>query len=124
MIDIEQIKLQSLLDSAKPIINEEIERKKASKLRGECFNIFQILRMETDEEHTHSALLAEFLDPKGSHGCGNKFLHLFLQKLILDGFLDESSTKVEIEKNIGRIDDQYKSLSSTWKCKNDFVYIC
>lgn len=109
MIDIEQSKLQSLLDSAKPIINEEKERKKASKLRGECFNIFQILRMETDEEHTHSALLAELLNPKGSHGCGNKFLHLFLEQLQLKDPLDEASTKVEIEKNIGRIDDQYES---------------
>lgn len=30
---------------------------------GESFNLFEILGRETDEVHTHSAILAEMLDP-------------------------------------------------------------
>jgi hypothetical protein len=52
-------------------------------LSGEDFNIFSVMSMETDEVFTHSALLAELLNPKGSHGLGSKPLKLFM-----DQFLD------------------------------------
>lgn len=41
------------------------------------FNIFSILRQESDEVNLHSRFLHELLNPKGSHGLGPKFLHLF-----------------------------------------------
>ena len=44
---------------------------------GANFNIFEILDRETDEVHTHSAILANLLDPKGSHGQGIAFARLF-----------------------------------------------
>ena len=40
---------------------------------GQGFNLFEILKRETDEVHTHSAILAELLDPQGSHGQGPVF---------------------------------------------------
>ena len=46
---------------------------------GENFNIFKILKMETKEVKTHSAFLAELLNPKGSHGKGDIFLKLFIE---------------------------------------------
>lgn len=45
---------------------------------GEQFNVFSILGVEADEVRTHSAFLADLLNPKGSHRQGDAFLKLFL----------------------------------------------
>ena len=45
---------------------------------GEDFNIFSILRVEADEVRTHTAFLADLLNPQGSHCQGAAFLNLFL----------------------------------------------
>lgn len=42
------------------------------------FNVFHLLGVAADERHTHSALLAELLNPGGSHGQGHHFLQHFL----------------------------------------------
>ena len=47
---------------------------------GENFNLFKILGRETDEVHTHSATLAELLNPNGSHGQGPVFARLFAKR--------------------------------------------
>ena len=47
---------------------------------GQSFNLFAILGRETDEVRTHSAILAELLDPTGSHGQGPVFAHLFAKR--------------------------------------------
>ena len=44
---------------------------------GENFNVFSIL----DSEKTHSAIIAELLNPQGSHNQGTLFLKLFLDQL-------------------------------------------
>ncbi len=46
----------------------------------EAFNIFRLLRKETDKVNLHSRFLAELLNPKGSHGMGAAFLVLFLKR--------------------------------------------
>ena len=48
---------------------------------GENFNLFAILGRETDEVRTHSAILAELLDPSGSHGQGAVFLRQFVDRV-------------------------------------------
>lgn len=50
---------------------------KQRELSGENFNIFSIMSMESDEVFTHSAIIAELLNPKGSHSLGTKPLELF-----------------------------------------------
>lgn len=52
------------------------------KLSGEDFNIFSIMSMESDEVFTHSALLAELLNPKGTHGLGELPLQLFINEFL------------------------------------------
>ena len=52
------------------------------KLSGEEFNIFSIMSMESDEVFTHSALLAELLNPKGTHGLGKTPLELFIKEFL------------------------------------------
>lgn len=46
--------------------------------KGENYNLFSILRIE-DSELKHSALIANLLAPKGSHGCGDAFLRAFFE---------------------------------------------
>jgi hypothetical protein len=43
------------------------------------FNIFRILRLSHYEVRTHSAFLADLLDPNGTHGQGDLFLYHFFQ---------------------------------------------
>lgn len=45
----------------------------------DTFNIFSILRSESDEVNLHSRFLFELLDPKGSHGMSTTFLLLFVE---------------------------------------------
>lgn len=52
-----------------------------ARLRHENFNLFSLLRKEHDEEHLHSAFIAELLDPRGSHDMGDTFTRLFFQHI-------------------------------------------
>lgn len=46
--------------------------------KGENYNLFSILSIER-YELKHSALIANLLDPKGSHGCDDAFLRAFFE---------------------------------------------
>lgn len=73
--------------------------------KGENYNLFSILRIE-GSELKHSALIANLLDPKGSHGCGDAFLRAFFE-IALKGtaYPFESSTppRSYTERNTGPI---------------------
>ena len=60
-------KIQAILNEVKPIVEENKKCRIEKWKNGDFFNIFSILKMETDEVKTHSAFLAELLNPKGSH---------------------------------------------------------
>lgn len=81
-------------------INEQYAAAKVreSKRReqGELFNIFNILKLQSNEVRLHSALLAELLCPNGSHGASSLFLKAFL-KVIGE---DEDYIKAPVAKNI------------------------
>lgn len=70
--------MQEFLDKANKIVEVYEKQEKGN---GERFNLFSILDRETDEEKTHSALIAELLNPQGSHGQGSVFLKLFVELL-------------------------------------------
>ena len=53
---------------------QQVERNR----KGENYNLFSILSIER-YELKHSALIANLLDPKGSHGCGDAFLRAFFE---------------------------------------------
>ncbi len=92
-----------------------------AELRGENFNIFQILGVATKETKLHSALIAELLSPDGTHGKKSKFLSLFLQEIKKSGNnnlisinsdlkrlefnLDDARVKIEV--NVGNINESY-----------------
>ena len=94
--------INKLLTGTTKIIQRQEELK---KLKGENFNIFSILKIEHDENRTHSAFLAELLNPKGSHLCGNVFLLHFLSVLNLDKKFNINSAYIELEKYIGNVDN-------------------
>jgi len=78
-----------------------------AKISGENFNLFSIMKMETDERYTHSAIIGELLNPKGSHGQGSIFLELFfdgIEKLQTIENFNFKSAKITLEKSVGKID--------------------
>ncbi len=88
-------------------INKKYEN--IAEITGENFNIFRIMRMESDEVKTHSRLIGELLNPGGSHGQKSIFLKLFIETFKLNINLDEAilnSGEVKLEEwvNEGRID--------------------
>ena len=83
--------------------------RKMAQATGGNFNLLQLLRMGHYEVKTHSPILADLLNPLGSHSQGSTFLELFLHHLIRpksDSLFMKDSTRVvvEEERNIGRVD--------------------
>jgi len=98
-------KIQKILAEL-ALINNKYES--IAKATGNNYNIFQVLKIETKEVITHSRMIGDLLDPKGSHGMGSEFLCLFL-KII--NHVDNSSQKLNsidctIEKNYGPINNE------------------
>src|SRR5690606_29679619 len=89
----------------KDVTNIIEEQHQLDFLQKTKFNIFEILNLQTNEVRTHSAFLAELLDPKGSHLMGHVFLEAFLSELGLSDFIDAESTNVSVEKHIGAVSD-------------------
>lgn len=97
--------LQHLLSHISTIVKKNEEFIEAT---GGRFNMFRILGVN-HYENTHSAILAEFLNNKGSHGLKNQFLDAFL-KVVADEVPDfkidaaNSYTKTEYATPEGRLD--------------------
>lgn len=101
--------LQEIGEACKKATQEREERKS----RGEYYNVFNVIGMWSDEMR-HSAFIAELLNPKGSHGAGNKFLREFLKRVpakepISENYLSVKPGGVNVHKEFyvgerGRID--------------------
>ena len=97
--------INDLLSEINSILKEDDIKKKESLGRGERFNIFSTLGV-AHYEVTHSAIIACFLNPKESHGQGDKFLRLFLDT-IGDSIINNTSQATvytEYSTPDGRID--------------------
>lgn len=70
-------RLEGILDQVRVLKAKYDER---AEVTGENFNFFSFLNMERDERK-HSAIIAELLNPNGSHSQGKLFLKLFLEQL-------------------------------------------
>jgi len=70
------------------------------RLSGESFNLFKLIGVENNELK-HSMILADLLNPKGSHGQGSIFLELFTTQLSVFHFHCDHAF-VKVEKNIGK----------------------
>lgn len=105
------IQIESIIKQLQPILIVERNNQDEKWKRGECFNIFQIFGVATNEVRLHSAFLAELLNPCASHGMATKFLSSFLDNVIrrenVPFEFGVDSAKVYIEYNIGNISDDY-----------------
>ena len=99
--------IRSLLHYASLAQEREKTARAEAFRRGESFNVFRLCRVD-HYETLHSAILAEWLDPKGSHGQGNLFLKLFLQRLdtedLSDFHTETASVFTEFVTEEGRLD--------------------
>jgi hypothetical protein len=101
--------IQNLLNQVGIIVKKNNEILDAT---GGRFNIFNIIGIASDEVRLHSVLLAELLNPNGSHGMKDAFLIAFvdeMKKVELDSKLaafDFKSAKVKVEKTIGEVTEE------------------
>lgn len=96
---------QRLLLQAGDQVRQEVARQTAS---GEAFNLFRIAKIERAEVNTHSAMIAELLNPKGSHGMGVLFLQLMLHQMGISHSCSLTEASVRKEQSFsygkGRVD--------------------
>lgn len=98
--------IRSLLLELSKEVSRENTKLEEKKSRGESFNIFSICGVN-HYEVTHSAIIAEFLNPLGSHGQGLAFVKVFIESLNLQDFdfsLDGVAVTTEMVTPNGRID--------------------
>lgn len=95
--------LEKLLQAVQQYVIADKQVKEERQKRGEEFNIFSVLGVERHETNTHSAFIAELLNPEGSHGCGGKFLSAFINMFIKNIFGEQeiNSARVIAEYYIG-----------------------
>ncbi len=78
-----------LLSEVKTIVNSY---SRINRLSGQNFNLFTLLRKESDEVRLHSKFISELLDPNGSHQQGTLFLDSFLDKIQIKNFETKNAT--------------------------------
>lgn len=100
------------MENAEKLLSDVSEKLKifetSQKESGELFNIFSITKIERREVDTHSAMIAELLNPQGRHGQHDKFLIEFL-KIVMPvecQFTETKKAKISKEKSFdnNRID--------------------
>ena len=84
----------------------KLQQQLLSEVTGVNFNIFEILNVQTSEVRLHSNLMAELLNPKGSHGQGDLYLQLFVKQLDIYEF-GTSSSNLQVEAYMGPINNEY-----------------
>lgn len=103
--------ISTLLQQAEVYVARNESARKEARLRGEEFNVFRTCGVN-HYENTHSAILAEWLNPGGSHGQGDLFLKLFISRLFstepsrfADGFdTGRATVSTEYSTDAGRFD--------------------
>ena len=91
--------IQSLISQVGVIVKKNNEILDAT---GGRFNMFNVIGLASDEVRLHSAILAELLNPNGTHGMKDEFLKEFLIQ-INELVFESNRTKVYVEKSIGTV---------------------
>ena len=111
----------SLLTSVNGVINKWSKNHKSKEIHGEAFNVFALCGVD-HYELWHSKILAEFLNPGGSHGQGTQFLQSFAE-MFLSGcvFSDDTSVSTEVtsyikDLRIGRFDILIEDIAKKSVC--------
>lgn len=93
------------------------------------FNVFDLLGVTRDEVRTHSAMLGELLNPRGSHGQETLFLDSFIahclekdpkipafQKLLAHSDRVKCSVLTEMHTSFGRLDIVILNAATGFLC--------
>ena len=117
--------IQGLLNQVATINKKNAEILDAT---GGRFNIFRICGVN-HYENTHSSILAEFLNPQGSHSLKNQFLDAFLETIGKDFTLKDFDTAnatvhTEYVTNNGRIDILIKDHKKNAIIIENKIYAC
>jgi hypothetical protein len=80
--------LLSVFDGMRNALQTAVGQPSASRC---TFNVFEVTRRSGFEVTTHSALLCDLLDPRGTHGQGGGFLRAFLA--MVDDNLPRSASR-------------------------------
>lgn len=99
------MKVDSLLKDIYALCEEAEDVRRKKEANGDSFNVFNIIGLKTEEVRLHSALIAELLNPHGSHGLSNSCLKSFLKMLDLpsDYFDSTKISKDYKERYIGPV---------------------
>ena len=73
-----ELDIQRFFQEVASICALEQAQQEERNRKGENYNLLSILSIER-YELKHSALIANLLDPEGSHGCGDAFLRAFFE---------------------------------------------
>ena len=117
--------IQGLLNQVSTINKKNTEILDAT---GGRFNIFRICGVN-HYENTHSSILAEFLNPQGSHSLKNQFLDAFLETIGKDFALKDFDTAnatvhTEYVTDNGRIDILIKDHKKNAIIIENKIYAC
>ena len=120
--------IEKLLSDLNLVLQKSKVKEHENYLKGEKFNIFRVCGVD-HYETTHSAILAEFLNPKGCHGQGTKYLHLFLNMLKEKGLpftFSDNDVSVFTEYPIanGRLDILLRNSESQAVVIENKIYAC
>jgi hypothetical protein len=69
-----------LLNLIDHVVERNEENIVKNKTKGEYFNLIKIMGMATNEVHTHTPIIADLINPKGSHGQRDIFLKIFVER--------------------------------------------
>ena len=102
------MKYQQFFDRINYILYIAKEKDLQALIRGENYNVFDIIGLTTNEVKLHSSFIADLLNPNGLHGLGIKPLRYFSDILRLQ-LTDEDLLSAEVikEYHISNISDDY-----------------
>ena len=86
------------------IIRKKYEEREANE---DNFNLFTILRKDSDERYLHSRFISSLLDFRGPHKLGNTFLSLFLN--VVRSKFEHDEGNIDICPN-NSIRSEYKNI--------------
>ncbi len=101
-------KIQKLINKVEAIRQKAEKNHRKSYDHGDEFDVFSVVGLWDEEVKLHSAIIAELLDPHGSHGAGDFYLKQFLHILECDDFpldakrVKPNSVRKITERYIGR----------------------
>lgn len=96
MASTEAEKAIAFLEEVKPIIKDIQAKEEEKRARGENFNVFSILGIETREFYI-CKMLGALLSPQGAHEAGEIFLEKFLEDVLNESAMGAETSIVRCE---------------------------